>query len=125
MAKVNKSLHTKKKLIEALESSLGVVTEACQTAGVSRTIFYRYYNEDPEFKKQVDEMSEVALDFVESQHYKQIKQGNSSNIIFHLKTKGRKRGYVEKVGLEHSGGLNIAWEEIKTYEADEKTDSSP
>ena len=42
----------KKKLIEALEKSLGIVTEACEKAQLSRTQFYKWYKEDKEFKNK-------------------------------------------------------------------------
>lgn len=93
--------HNKKALIEALEKSLGVVTTACKSVGVDRTTFYRYYNEDIEFKAIVDSVDDIALDFVESQNYKLIRDGNPAATIFFLKTKGRKRGYIERT--EHTG----------------------
>ena len=39
----------KKKLIEALEVSLGIVTEACEKAQLSRTQHYKWYKEDEEY----------------------------------------------------------------------------
>lgn len=92
----NKAEHTKKALLEALEKSLGVVTTACKKAGIGRTTFYEYYKNDPDFKLAVDELQDVALDYAESQLHKQIGQGNSTATIFYLKTKGKKRGYVER-----------------------------
>ena len=96
MGKVNKTEQTKKALLTALEKSLGVVTTACKAVGISRTTFYKYVDEDQEFAKAVLEIEEVALDFVESQNFKQIQKGNVTSIIFYLKTKGKKRGFVEK-----------------------------
>lgn len=94
----------KKNLIEALEKSLGVVTPACKNAGCSRETFYKYCREDAEFKKAVDEIEGVALDFAESQLHKQIQSGVPASTMFYLKTKGKKRGYIEKQEIEHTTG---------------------
>tara|TARA_R100000353_G_scaffold175995_1_gene148189 strand:- start:4157 stop:4498 length:342 start_codon:yes stop_codon:yes gene_type:complete len=92
---MNKTEHSKKVLIQALEKSLGVVTTACKTAGVGRTTYYEWYNNDEDFKKQVDDVKNITLDFAESQLYKQIENGNTAATIFLLKTKGKERGYIE------------------------------
>jgi len=91
----HKTLHNKKALLEALEKTLGVVTTACKMVGVSRRTYYDYMK-DPEFKEQVEDISEVAIDFAETQLHKQIRDNNISATIFYLKTKGKNRGYVER-----------------------------
>lgn len=96
MAKANKIQQNKKALLEALEKSLGVVTTACKTVGLDRSTFYEYYNKDDDFKIKVDDVENIALDFAESQLHKQIQNGEVSSTIFYLKTKGKKRGYIEK-----------------------------
>ena len=103
MSRANKTQHNKKALLEALQKSLGVVTNACEEVGVSRWTFYEYCKADPEFKQAVDDVENIALDFAESQLHKQIRDGEVSSTIFYLKTKGKKRGYVEKQEVEHSG----------------------
>lgn len=110
--RVNKIQQYKKALLEALEKSLGVVTTACKTVGVDRGTFYRYYNEDAAFKTAVDELENVALDFAESQLHKQIQNGEVSSTIFYLKTKGKKRGYIERQETEHSGGVQVTFREV-------------
>ena len=79
--------NNKKALIDAMQKSMGVVTEACKVANVSRSSFYLYYNSDPVFQKACDECEHIALDFAESQLYKQIKDGSTTATIFYLKTK--------------------------------------
>ena len=119
MTKSNKIQHTKKALIEALEKSLGVVTTACKQVGIDRTTFYRYYKEDQEFKKEVDDLSNVAIDFAESQLFKQIQNGNPTSTIFYLKTKAKKRGYVERQEIEHTGDVKseiIQWKPAEKKE---------
>jgi hypothetical protein len=95
---------TKKAMLEALEKSLGIVTSACKSVDISRETHYRWLREDAEYKAAVDSLSDVALDFAESQLHKQIKEGNSTATIFFLKTKGKKRGYVERQELDVSTG---------------------
>lgn len=97
VAREDKTLQLKKELIAAMHKSLGVVTTACKAVGCSRETFYNYYNSDPEFKKACDECHNVALDFVESKLFQQIQNGDTTASIFYLKTKGKKRGYIERV----------------------------
>ena len=99
--------HTKKAMIQALEKSLGVVTTACKQVGVSRDTHYRWMSDDEDYKAEVESLSDVALDFAESQLFKKIKDGDTTAMIFFLKTKGKKRGYIEKTQFEHSGEINL------------------
>lgn len=108
----NKSEHIKKALLEALEKTLGVVTQACKMVDIGRTTFYKYYKEDEDFRRAVDDIENVGIDFAESQLHKQIKDGSTAATIFYLKTKGKKRGYVERQEIEHKGGVEstlIEW----------------
>ena len=105
---MDKSRHIKKEsLLKALESSLGIVTVACKSADVPRSTYYKWLNEDEEFAKQVKEIENIALDFGESQLHKQIGNGSTSATIFFLKTKGKRRGYVEKSELDITSGDKV------------------
>ena len=99
---MNKTAQHKKAILEALEQSLGVVTSACKKVGVGRTTFYGWLADDKEFAEAVKDIENVALDFAESQLHKQIKDGNPSSTIFYLKTKGKKRGYIERMETENT-----------------------
>lgn len=99
--------HNKKILLEALEKSLGVVTTACKAVNLDRVTHYRYLNDDPEYAKAVREIEDVALDFAESKLHKQIDKGDTTACIFYLKTKGKRRGYVERIEQENSGTQTV------------------
>jgi len=118
MSKREKDIAKKKELLlEALERSLGIVTPACKDVGISRNQFYNYYNTDPIFKKAVDDINDVTLDFVENQLLKKIKNGSERSILFYMKYKGKKRGYSDSLDIT-SGGEKIT--EIKLIQIDKK-----
>lgn len=108
----------KKKMIEALKKSLGVVSTACDNVEISRQTHYRWLSEDPAYKQEVEDISDEAIDFVESKLFEKIngvtiQTSNSKGeptvydqapsdtaIIFYLKTKAKKRGYIERTEID-------------------------
>ncbi len=92
----------KQRLLDSLEKSLGIVTTACKSAGVARSSFYEWKEKDLKFAKSVEEIDNVTLDFAESSLHKQINDGNATSTIFYLKTKGKRRGYIERTELDVS-----------------------
>ena len=114
----------KEALLEALENGLGIVSTACTRTGISRSSFYKWYNEDEEFKKKVDEIDNVKLDFVETKLFKNIENEKEKSIIFYLQHKGHKRGYIQKQNIN----LTSNEEDIKKIEIEiieSKGNSSP
>ena len=118
-AKTDKTDTLKKKMLETLEASLGVVTSACKAVGIHRSTHYDWMNNDDQYAKAVHEIQDVALDFAESQLHSQIKGGSTSATIFYLKCKGKKRGYIERQEIDFRGGeldlSDISTEEIQEY----------
>jgi hypothetical protein len=115
--------NNKKEILEALEKYKGIVTNACGSIGLARSTYYNWLNEDSEFKAAVDEIQETAIDFVEGKLMQKIDgvtmlgKGDDEDvtyvlppdttaIIFYLKTKGKKRGYVERTEVSHSGNID-------------------
>lgn len=88
---------TKKKLmLEALESSMGIVTTACKAVGISRGTHYLWMNIDEGYRASVMMIENSALDFAESKLFEKITEGDITATIFFLKTKGKLRGYNAK-----------------------------
>ena len=111
---MGKKEHNLKKetLLQALENSLGIVSTACNRSGISRSSFYKWYHEDEEFRKKVDDIDNVKLDYVETKLFKNIENEKEKSIIFYLQHKGHKRGYVQKQNIN----LTSNEEDIKKIE---------
>lgn len=100
----NGSDQLKKRIVEAMKKCLGIVSKACDKVGISRVTFYSYYNNDPEFKIEIDAIEDLVIDFAESKLHTLIRAGDNTSTIFFLKTKGRKRGYQEKIQMDLTSG---------------------
>jgi hypothetical protein len=87
---------TKAIVIKKLIKAKGIVTDACKAANIARATFYLWYNSDEAFKQQVDDVQNISLDFVEGKLYELIEKGDATAVIFFLKTKGKRRGYIER-----------------------------
>jgi hypothetical protein len=94
-------------MIEALIKSLGIVTTACRQVDISRETHYRWYRRDKKYKTSVDDIEDIALDFAESKLHKQIEKEDTAATIFYLKTKGKRRGYIERQELTGADGSSL------------------
>lgn len=114
----------KELMLAALEESLGIVTTAVNSikasgvTNICRATHYNWCAADPEYKKAVEDIVEIAIDFAESKLHEQIKEGDTAATIFYLKCKGKKRGYVERQEFTGADGAPIVWNEVKTYKAE-------
>ena len=99
-------------MLEALEKAMGVVTTAAKMVGIERTTHYLWMREDKEYKEAVEDLQNVVLDFAESALYKMVENHNPAATLFLLKTKGKKRGYVERQEIEHTSDVetNVVFE---------------
>lgn len=115
----------KKEILESLETHKGIVTSACASIRCPRSTYYNYYNTDPDFKDAVDAIQDVAIDFVESKLMEKIngvttqtfnQKGepviyelppSDTAIIFFLKTKGKKRGYIERMEVDNLTPIQV------------------
>lgn len=96
----------KKRMVEALKATKGIVTAASEASGVPRSTHYTWMNDDPEYKQAVEDAQEVAIDFVEGKLISLIEGGDTASTIFFMKTRGKKRGYIER--QEHDLNLTSA-----------------
>jgi len=99
----------KARFIENYVKTFGNISKACEASNLSRTAYYNAMKGDPDFKKAIEdaEPEEVFIDFVESALVQKIKSGCTASIIFALKSKGKKRGWIERVENVNSTALTF------------------
>ena len=90
----------KEQMLEALRKNGGNVKLSIEAVGIARRTHYVWMDEDTAYKQAVEDIAEGCLDIAENTLQTAIKNGDMTATIFYLKTKGRKRGYSEKIEYE-------------------------
>jgi len=106
----------KRVFIEKMKKTLGNVTASSEAAKINRCTYYEWLEKDPAFKAAIDAIEESCIDFAESALKKQIEDGNPTSTIFYLKTKGKRRGYVETQELTGKDGKDLIPARVLTKE---------
>ena len=98
---------TKEAFIIAYKENFGNITISCESAGVSRSSYNVWVKNDPEFAKKLAEIEpeEIMLDFGEHKLMERIAKGDTLATMFLLKTKGKRRGYIERQEVAHEGDV--------------------
>ena len=96
-----------KEYLKTLKKCAGLVTHACDKYGIDNQTHYNWIKKYEGFREAIDEIQNGMIDFAESKLYENIKKGDNTSILFFLKCKAKKRGYVERQELEHSGEIDI------------------
>lgn len=95
--KIRQNSTRKKAMLQALEKTMGVVSDASRLAKIDRKTHYNWLKSDKNYAEYVQDLENRMVDFAESALLKLIEQGNTTSIIFFLKCKGKKRGYSQKI----------------------------
>ena len=99
---------TAEEVATAITDAKGILAQAARVLGCTRSTVGNYMESFATVKAAFEEANETTIDFVESQLLKNVNRGDTASIIFFLKTKGKKRGYVERQEIEHGGTLQVA-----------------
>jgi hypothetical protein len=96
--------YTVKQVIEAITDNKGILSSAATALGCNRRTLQNYANRYPTVKEALDEAREAAIDHVESKLMGRIDSGDTTAMIFFLKTQGRNRGYIERQEVTGANG---------------------
>lgn len=94
-------------IVDAIRRAGGNLTAAARALGISRQALYTRIYRSERLKAVVDEMREVTLDTVENCLLDRVKRGDTTAMIFWLKTQGKHRGWVERQEIDHRGDLTV------------------
>jgi hypothetical protein len=83
-------------VIKALFASGGVITYAARALKMDREYLSSRVNSSEILRAAADEAIERNLDLAEDKLLTKIGRGHMTAIIFYLKTKGKRRGYIER-----------------------------
>ena len=90
----------KETFIGNLKAAGGIICVACESTGISRSTYYNWYNRDESFRRKVEEVMEAQIDYVESKLMNLINAGDTTATIFYLKSKGKNRGWNERLNQQ-------------------------
>jgi hypothetical protein len=98
---------SKEAFIIAYKENFGNITIACESAGVGRGQYKAWCDKDPEFRQRLAEIEpeEIMLDFGEHKLMERVAKGDTLATMFLLKTKGKRRGYIERQEVAHEGDV--------------------
>jgi hypothetical protein len=105
-------------LIRRIQQYRGNISAVARSYGRTRGAILYHVKKYPTVQAALEEERETLLDDAESILWKQIIDGNTTALIFFLKTQGKKRGYVERQEQSGPDGGPITVQEWKK-QADE------
>lgn len=93
--------------VKAFAQSRGIIAPACKAVSINRTTYYDWMERDPAFAEAVEAIRQEQIDTVESALLNKIEDGDTTAVIFYLKTKGKERGYSERTELTGRDGKDL------------------
>jgi hypothetical protein len=95
--------YTQKQIIDALKETKGMVYLAAKRLGCEAQTIYNYRDRYPAVRAEMEQQDGEVDDAAEMKLYQAIIAGEPWAVQFRLRTKGKGRGYVERVQNEVSG----------------------
>lgn len=89
-----------KKIAEVLKETKGNLTATAESLGYTRRNVEKRIAKSKHLKDVLSEARDSFVDMVEGAMQKKIREGDTACIIFALKTRGRDRGWCERVEVD-------------------------
>lgn len=97
--------YNKNKILKAIKGSYGNITTVANELSCERKTVYEWLKKYPYLSIAIEDEREKIFDLAENKLVAKIKKGSESMIALALKTQGKKKRYVEKQEIEHSGSI--------------------
>jgi hypothetical protein len=96
---MSKSKLNKQIVKAAIPDSMGIVSLIARRCGVSRVNLWKWLKKNQDIQALIDAETEVFIDFAESKLVENVRAGDTTSIIYALKSKGKHRGWGERLEL--------------------------
>ena len=118
-----KQKYTQQQIIEALRETKGMIYLAAKRLGCEAQTIYNYRDRYPAVRAEMEQQDGEVDDAAEMKLYQAIIAGEPWAVQFRLRTKGKGRGYVERVQQEVSGpdGGPIQTEHVEKHDLSKLT----
>ena len=115
--------YTQAQVIDALRETKGMVYLAAKRLGCEAQTIYNYRDRYPAVRAEMEQQDGEVDDAAEMKLYQAIIAGEPWAVQFRLRTKGKGRGYVERVQNEVSGpdGGPIQTEHVEKHDLSKLT----
>ena len=114
---------SQQQVIDALKETKGMIYLAAKRLGCDAKTIYNYRDRYPAVRAEMEQQDGEVDDAAEMVLYKAIMAGEPWAVQFRLRTKGKGRGYVERVQQEVSGpdGGPIQTEHVEKHDLSKLT----
>lgn len=104
---------TAQQFIAAIPGTGGIVTAIARRVGCEWHTARRYIDRHPSVRAAYDAECESVLDLAEAKTIEAIRDGDGTMIRYYLSTKGKDRGYTERVevGGRDGGPIRLRWDD--------------
>ena len=90
----------KETFLKIFEKNRCNVAVSCRKSNIGRRTYYNWKEADKDFAQACVDTEEGLIDNAEDKLQELINKNNPIAVLFYLKTKGKKRGYIEKQEVE-------------------------
>jgi hypothetical protein len=114
---------SKRYFLYAIKLCKGNISNAAKMIGIGRRNHYLYCDDDPSYLERAEDITEFVIDHVEDKLMNRIDRGDTTAMIFWLKCRGKKRGWIEKTEIDHTtkgDSLNKALNNMTDEELEQK-----
>jgi hypothetical protein len=98
---------TADQMIRALNETKGMITLAAQKLDCAPNTVRRYIREYPTIAQAQKDARDKMTDAVELKLYEKIMSGDTTAMIFYLKTQAKERGYIERQEVTGADGTPL------------------
>jgi hypothetical protein len=98
---------TADQMIRALSETKGMITLAAQKLDCAPNTVRRYIREYPTIAQAQKDARDKMTDAVELKLYEKIMSGDTTAMIFYLKTQAKERGYIERQEVTGADGTPL------------------